>query len=67
MLRRVGTTEICLGVRQISVAPPLLISITQGGSGGGGGGGGSQSIRSQLRALATHTPSLERLSQGAWL
>ena len=48
-----------MGVRQISVVPPLLSSISQGG------GGGSESVISQLRALATHTPSLGRCGQGA--
>ena len=32
--------EICMGGRQISVAPPLLSSISHGGGGGGGGGEG---------------------------
>ena len=43
------TTEICVGVRRISVVPPLLSSITQGGS----PEEKSESIRSQLRPLAT--------------
>ena len=32
-----------------------------------GGGGGDESIRPQLRALATRTPSLGRVGQGAWV
>ena len=32
-------TQNYVGVRQISVIPPLLNTITQGGGGGGGGGG----------------------------
>ena len=36
-------------------------------SGGGSPGKKSESIRSQLRALATRTPSLGRCGQGAWL
>ena len=41
------------------------------GGGGGGGGGGSpkkekKSTISQLRALATRTPILGRVGQGAW-
>ena len=55
----------------ISVIPPLLNTITQGGGGGGGGvhrkEKKGETIRSQLRALATHTPSLERVGQGAWV
>ena len=47
-----------MGVRQISVVLPLLSSISQGGGGGGSPGKKGNSIRSQLRALATHTPSL---------
>ena len=42
-------------------------------SGGGGGGGGGFHVKkrknltvSQLSALATHTPSLGRVGQGAW-
>ena len=52
----------------ISVIPPLLNTITQGG-----GGGGEEvhvkkknSTVSQLSALATHTPILGRIGQGAW-
>ena len=44
---------------------------TQRGGGGGGGGGGFTVKKknftvSQLRALATRTPSLGRVDQGAW-
>ena len=37
------------------------------GGGGGSPGEKGESIRSQLRALATRTPSLRRCGQGAWL
>ena len=51
----------------VSVTRPLLLNTTQGG----GGGGGFTLIKkskpgiSQLRALATHTPILGRIAQGA--
>ena len=54
MLRRGGITEIYA----ICAIPPLLNTISRGGGGGGVAGKKSESIRSQLRALATHTPSL---------
>ena len=47
--------------------PPLFNTISQGGGGGGLPGKKSESIRSQLRPLATRTPSLGRCGQGAWL
>ena len=50
-----------------TVIPPLLNTITQGG-------GGRVHVKfffkptiSQLRALATHTPILGRVAQGAWV
>ena len=49
----------------ISVIPPLLTVIALGG--GGLTGKKSYSMISHLRALATHTPSLARLGQGAWV
>ena len=52
---------ICVVVRQISVVPPLLSSITQGEV----HRGKNETVRSQLRPLATHTPSLGRCGQGA--
>ena len=52
----------CASLNTMAVIPPLLNNITQGG-----GGRGSETIRSQLRALATHTPSLGRVGQGAWM
>ena len=55
-----------LDVRQISVVPPLLSCVSQGG-GGGSPEKKSESVQSQLRALATRTPSLGRCGQGAWL
>ena len=45
--------------------PPLLNTISQGG--GFTGKKKSESIQSQLRPLATRTPSLGRCGQGAWL
>ena len=39
-----------MGVRQFSVVPPLLSSITWGGGGGGSPGEKSEPIRSQLKA-----------------
>ena len=59
----------CVGVRQISVIPPLLSTITQGGGGGGGGGSpekNSDSSVSQLSALATLRPIWGRVAQGAF-
>ena len=44
------------------------MTITQGGGGGGGGGSREKNrerVISQLRALATRTPSLGRCGQGA--
>ena len=58
MLRRGGTTE-----NANFRGPSLLNTISQGGS----PGGGSESIQSQLRALAIRTPSLGRCGQGALL
>ena len=50
-----------------AMIPPLLNTITQGG---GGGGGFTLNIfkpsKSQQSALATHTPILGRVAQGAW-
>ena len=46
------------------VIPPLQIKITKGV---GSPGKKSESIRSQLRPLATRTPSLGRVGQGAWV
>ena len=60
VLRRGRIKEICA----ISLIPPP--------QGGGGGGGGvpvkkkKKAALSQLRALATHTPSLGRVGQGTW-
>ena len=60
----------CPECGSISVIPPLLNTITQ--QRGGGGGGCSRYKKnlkitvSQLRALATHTPILGRIGQGAW-
>ena len=48
---------------QIFVIPPLLTIITLEGF----TGEKSESIRSELRALANHTPSLERLGHGVWV
>ena len=46
----------------ISVIPPLLNTITQGG---GFTLKKISPVKSQLRALATHTPILGRVAQGA--
>ena len=50
---------------RISLIPPLLNTIT-GGGGGGFHGKKKNFTVSQLRALATHTPSLGCVSQRAW-
>ena len=54
-------------LKKINVKPrPLLTTLTQGG--GGGGGSRKKKLKtsiSQLRALATHTPILGRVGQGA--
>ena len=56
MLRRGGTTEIC--VFRGPASSKHNISRGEGGGGGGGfTGKKSESTRSQLRPLATHTPS----------
>ena len=62
------------GRKANSVVPPLLSSISQGGGGGGGGGGLPEEnpppprlFISQLRPLATRTPSLGPVGQGVWL
>ena len=72
VLRRGGITEICrtptqdyVGVRQISVIPPLLNTITRGG-GGGSPEKNSDSSVSQLSALATLRPIWGRVGQGAF-
>ncbi len=52
-----GVRQISVGVRQISVVPPLLSSISRGGGGGGFTRKKNETVRSQLRALATRTPS----------
>ena len=65
VLRRGGITEIAL----ISVIPPLLNTITQGGWGGGGGGGFTLIffLNNQVTAcaLATHRPIWGHVAQGA--
>ena len=60
------TTEICRTPTQICVVPPLLNSISQGG-GGGSPEKKCRIVQSQLRPLATRTPSLGRSGQAAWL
>ena len=56
----------------VSLIPPLLNTATQGGGGGGVHGRKNPTpppppiAISQLRALATHTPSLGCVGQGAW-
>ena len=62
VLRRGEIIEIC-AVLPRNFCDPASSQLYN--SGWGGGGGGSQSIRSQLRALATHTPSLGRVGQSA--
>ena len=58
-----GLYFYCVVRHAISVTRSLLITITQGGS-------HSKNMykpgMSQLRALATHTPILGRVAQGAW-
>ena len=63
-LRRGGIKESA----RISLIPPLLTPQLRGGGGGGGGFTveNKQTAISQLRALATRTPSLGRVGQGAW-
>ena len=63
---RSGNIRIVVGAHAISVAQPLLISITQGRGGGGGFHvKNNKPIISELRALATHTPIWGRVAQGA--
>ena len=59
MTRRGGITEIA----GISVIPPLLVTKLKGGF--TVKKKGKKATRSQLRALATHTPNLGHVAQGA--
>ena len=65
-LRRGGTTGFAVRPRNFPWSRLFSALYLRGGGGGGWGGGGeSELLISQLRPLATRTPSLGRCGQGA--
>ena len=63
MLRRGGTKKNCA---IFFFFGPASSQHYISGGGGGGGGGRNKTTVSLLRALATRTPILGRVGQGAW-